>query len=288
MLVTMMWNASNRMVDARVQDVAAQSAARRPTRQSPSVLTKIGTALESEDTAISAGLRASLLHAGLYRRHSTSIYLISRLVLLFVPMLVGWGLASIGMLTWRQGVGYGTLVGIFGSLAPMLWLKQLKRNRQQNIRRALPDALDVIVICLEAGISLPGSLKRVTEELKEVHPLLAHELAIVLREIQLGRTTGDALGAFADRVDTEELRSLAAVVIQAERYGASVVNALRVHASDLRLRRHQYAEATSPKSRCQANFPDRLLYFPRPLHRLDGAGRCAIGRNVAATGLLSD
>ena len=258
----MMWNASNRMVEARVQSVASQDITRRPVRRSPSAIARIGTALESEDETKSAGLRSSLLQAGLYQRHSTTMYLLSRAVLLFVPIVVGWGLASVGMLTWRQGIGYGTAVGIFGSLAPMLWLKQLKRKRQKNIRRAIPDALDIMVICLEAGISLPGSIQRVTEELKDAHPLLAHELAIVLKEIQLGRTTGDALRGFADRLDTEELRSLAAVVVQAERYGASVVNALRVHANDLRLKRHQYAEGQAQKAVVKLIFPTVFFIFP--------------------------
>jgi tight adherence protein C len=166
------------------------------------------------------------------------------------------------MMTSRQGILLGFLVGVLGNMIPVLWLGHLKRRRQKNIRRAVPDALDVIVICLEGGVSLNGSFQRVAEELKQAHPLLSSEMAIVLREIQLGRSTGEAMRNFADRFDAEELRSLAAVIIQAERFGASIVEALRVHADDLRLRRHQYAEAEAQKAPVKLVFPTVLFIFP--------------------------
>ena len=96
-------------------------------------------------------------------------------------------------------------------------------HRQTRLRRALPDALDVMVVCLEGGLSLQGTLSRVGRELDTAHPLLAHELGIVDREIQLGRSTGDAMRQMAERFDLEELRSLASVISQTERYGAGVV-----------------------------------------------------------------
>jgi tight adherence protein C len=181
---------------------------------------------------------------------------------MIAPLLVGVGLSLVGMLSLLEGIIFGTFVGLLGYLAPALWLAHLKRSRQTQIRRALPDALDVIVVCLEGGLSLSGAMEKVSVELNDAHPLLASELAIVRREIQLGRTTGQALKQFADRFDAEELRSLASVVIQAERFGASIVKAFRVHADSLRLRRYQYAEAQAQKAPVKLIFPTVLFIFP--------------------------
>jgi tight adherence protein C len=126
----------------------------------------------------------------------------------------------------------------------------------------MPDALDVIVVCVEGGLSLPASFARVSAELREAHPLLADEMSILQREVQLGRTTGEALREFADRFDVDELRSLASVVTQAERFGASIVNALRVHADTLRVKRHQNAEAMAQKAPVKLIFPTVLMIFP--------------------------
>jgi tight adherence protein C len=126
----------------------------------------------------------------------------------------------------------------------------------------MPDALDVIVVCLEGGLSLPGSIHRVSTELRTAHRTLAAEMTIVQREIQLGRSTGEALQRFANRFDVEELRSLASVILQAERFGASVIKALKVHADSLRLKRRQKAEEMAQKASVKLVFPTVLFIFP--------------------------
>jgi tight adherence protein C len=141
-------------------------------------------------------------------------------------------------------------------------LDRKKRDRQNQVRRSLPDALDVIVVCLEGGLSLPASFARVGSELRTAHPLLASEMRILDREIQMGRSTGEALKQLAGRFDLSELRSLASVVIQAERFGASVNKALRVHADSLRLKRQQRAEELAHKAGTKMLFPTVLFILP--------------------------
>ena len=225
-------------------------------------LPQLGTVLMPEDEAKISRLKSRLTQAGLYRRHSSAVYLGVKLIFMIAPMAAGIALSGIGMMTLLEGILFGAIVGLVGNVAPGLWLNRLKRSRQKQIRRAIPDALDVIVVCLEGGLSLSGSLAKVSDELNTAHPLLAEELSIVRREVQLGRTTGDALRQFANRFDAEELRNLASVVIQAERYGASIVKALRVHADSLRLRRYQYAEAQAQKAPVKLIFPTVLCIFP--------------------------
>src|SRR5207247_8393608 len=107
----------------------------------------------------------------------------------------------------------------------------------------------------EGGLSLPAALQRVASELQAAHPLLAGELAIVQRQVQLGQSTGEALRQFANRADLEEIRGLASVIMQAERFGASLVKALQVHADMLRNKRIQYAEEMAQKAAIKILFP---------------------------------
>jgi tight adherence protein C len=156
----------------------------------------------------------------------------------------------------------GLCLGILGLVGPGLWLDAMKRGRQTVIRRSLPDTLDLLVVCVEAGMSLPAALVRVTRELCTAYPMLAMELIIVHREIQLGATSGEALRRFADRFDLGELRSLSSVIRQAERFGASITNAIQVHADTLRHQRMEQARQRAQQAAVKLLFPTILCIFP--------------------------
>jgi tight adherence protein C len=147
-------------------------------------------------------------------------------------------------------------------IAPSFWLDHMKKKRQTAFRRSLPDALDVLVICLEGGLSLAAALRRIAVELRSAHPALAAELNIIQREVQMGRSEGEALREFASRADLEEIRSLAAVILQAERFGAGLVRSLRVHADTLRLKRLQHAEEMAGKASTKMLFPTVFCILP--------------------------
>jgi tight adherence protein C len=166
------------------------------------------------------------------------------------------------MVAVRPAFLAGGCLGILGMIGPSFWLDSRKGERQSNFRRALPDALDILIICLEGGLSLQASIRRIATELRTAHPLLAAELAIVEREIQLGRSAGEALHQMGLRTDLEEVRTLASVITQAERFGASLVKSLRVHAETLRLKRRQHAEEMAQKAAIKIMFPTLLFIFP--------------------------
>jgi tight adherence protein C len=191
-----------------------------------------------------------------------AVFLGVKLLLAVAPTALALLAASVGLVPFMEGLLGGCVLSLVGLIAPSFWLDRRKVRRQTELRRALPDALDVIVVCLEGGLSLPGSVRRVAGELRTAHPLLARELEIVQREVQLGRTTGEALRQMADRADLEELRSLASVVAQSERFGASLVKALRVHAESLRYKRLQYAEEMAQKAATKVLFPTVLFILP--------------------------
>ena len=167
-----------------------------------------------------------------------------------------------------------------GTLLPGLVIKRIKQARQRQIRRSLPDTLDVLVICLEGGLSLPASFARVTEELDAAFPLLAKEMNIVRRQIELGQPTADAFREFSQRFDVDELRSLALLIGQSEKFGASLVRTLRIQADSLRLKRYQWAEGEAQKAPLHLIFPTVLCIFPALLHRAHGSGDRATLPNI--------
>jgi tight adherence protein C len=227
-----------------------------------SALPKMGASLLPKDEGERTQLQTRLIHAGLYGRQAILIFLGVKLLLMVGPLVVGLVLGFLGMVPLVHGLIVGALLGVLGMIGPSFWLDNRKAARQTAFRRALPDALDVLVICLEGGLSLTGALRRVASELKTAHPLLAAELRIAQREVQLGRATGEALRQFGERTDLDEVRSLASVVIQAERFGASLVNALRVHAETLRENRLHRAEEMAQKAAIKILFPTLLFIFP--------------------------
>ena len=203
-----------------------------------------------------------LVQAGLYRRNSVVFYMVAKAILMILPIVGAVMLSGAGLIRLGPALFYGVVTGIAGTIIPSVWLDIQKRKRQSALRRSLPDAVDVIVICVEAGLSLPAALVRVSKELATAHPMLATEMIIVHREIQIGYSTGEALRRFADRFDVEEIRSLSSVVQQAEKYGASIVKALRVHSESLRIKRFQRAEERARQAAVKLLIPTILFIFP--------------------------
>jgi tight adherence protein C len=149
-----------------------------------------------------------------------------------------------------------------GFLVPDFWLGNRIKARQTNVRLGLPDALDLIVVCVEAGLGVDRAILRAGEELRLSQPAIADEFALVTLEQRAGRSRGDAWKNFADRCGVESVRSLASILIQADKFGTSVGKALRSHAETLRTRRRQDAEEQAAKTTVKLVFPLVLFIFP--------------------------
>ena len=272
LLVYTLVGAKRTRLDVRLEDLEEQGAAgttgypaARSAQANPftqTTLPKLGTALMPDDEGERTLLRARLIHAGLYGRQTLPIFLGAKLLLIVTPVVAGLALALTGLIRTEYAILGGGCFGIAGMIGPGFWLDGRKKKRQTSLRRALPDALDLLVICLEGGLSLPASLRRVGAELRTAHALLALELNIVQREIQLGSSPGESLHKMGVRSDLEEIRSMASVITQAERFGASLVKSLRVHAETLRTKRQQYAEEMAAKAAVKVLFPTLLFIFP--------------------------
>lgn len=152
--------------------------------------------------------------------------------------------------------------GIAGFLLPEIWLTWRVRRRQRRLLRGLPDALDLLVVCVEAGLGLDQALYRVAQEIRIVHPELSDELQLVNLEMRVGKSRVDALRELAVRTGVEDLKGLVAMLIQTDRFGTNLAQALRVHSDNLRTKRRQRAEETAAKATVKMVPPLVFFIFP--------------------------
>jgi tight adherence protein C len=156
---------------------------------------------------------------------------------------------------------YMACLGV-GFLLPDFWLGRQIKKRQSKLRRALPDVLDLLVICIEAGLSLDQATMRTTQELAKAHPALCDELTIVVLEQRAGRPRTDCWKHLAERTDVDTLRSLVSVLVQSEQFGTSIAKTLRTHSDTLRTQRIQKVEEQAAKTTVKLVFPLVLFIFP--------------------------
>lgn len=186
--------------------------------------------------------RVWLIQAGLREPRHASYYFGARLVL-----------ALLGLIAVISFSGFHSLyllvcVPAFGFFLPRFFLKRMIKDRQQRIRLALPDALDLTVICVEAGLALDQALMRVGKDLHHAHPDLSDEFHLVNLEMRAGKPRAEALRNLVDRTGVDDIRSLVGTLIQTDRFGTSVAQALRVHSDSLRTARRQRAEEQAAKT----------------------------------------
>lgn len=161
----------------------------------------------------------------------------------------------------------GVLVG--GNI-PKLWVAHRISRRRDEIRRSVPSVLDLMVVCVEAGLSLNAAIQKIAAETKSAYQALCEELHLVNQEILIGKTRADAFRNLARRTGVDELRSLAVMLIQADKLGTSIASSLRVLADSLRVKRRQRAEEAAHKTSIKLIFPLVLLIFPELLVILVG------------------
>lgn len=157
---------------------------------------------------------------------------------------------------------WGLLGAAIGFYLPRYILHKKIAGRQQRITWALADSMDLIVVAVEAGLGLNAALNRVGEEIKDLHPDMHGEMALVNLEIRVGRSREEALRNLAERTGVDDIRSFVALLIQSDRYGSSIAKAVRVFADSLRTKRRQRAEQASQKAALKLLFPLTLFLFP--------------------------
>lgn len=149
-----------------------------------------------------------------------------------------------------------------GYLIPDMWLTWRVSVRKHKLRKALPDALDLLVICVEAGLGLDQALMKVSQDMRIAHPALSEELQLVNMEMRIGKARMDALRELARRTGLDDIKALVAMLIQTERFGTSIGQSLRVFSDDMRLKRRQRAEEMSAKTSVKMVPPLVFFIFP--------------------------
>ncbi len=215
-----------------------------------------------KDSAKRKALRQTLLQAGIHGERAVTIVLGLKLgLLLALPILTLSFLLGrpIHKLVLLGGL---YLLAIFGYLLPDLVLGRLVEARKKRIREGLPDALDLMVVCVEAGQGLNAALKRVADELMLSNPTVARELLLVNLEISAGMEREQALRNLGERTGVEEVASLCAILIQSDRFGTSIGTALKVQSETLRTTRRQKLEELAAKTPVKLVFPLIFFIFP--------------------------
>ena len=239
------------------------------------VLIPIGEMLPRSPAEMSRQERR-LVQAGIRRKDAVLLLNASHLLIAGLLLLL---FASKGYL-YRQPMLFGVLSLLGGAAIPDIWLKSRTEKRKLNIQHGLPDAMDLAVIAIEAGLGLDQALSRVGNEIRVAHPDLADELHLRNLEVNMGRSRSDAFRNLADRTGVEDLKALVAILIQTDRFGTSVGQALRTFSDSLRTKRRQVAEEKAAKLAIKMVVPMMLFIFPGILIVILGPAMIAIVRDL--------
>jgi tight adherence protein C len=214
---------------------------------------------EGERSKVAAQLR----HAGFRGESAVSIfYGIKSLLALALPLVVLAVVQGVPRLSSLEVIGWCLGASGLGLLAPNAVLARLVERRHRELRNGFPDALDLLVVCVESGLGLSAALQRVAGELEVSHPKLAAELALVNAEIRAGVDREAALRNLADRTGLDDIRGLVGLLVQTMRFGTGVADALRIYSSEFRDRRMQRAEEAAAKISTKLIFPLVCCLFP--------------------------
>ena len=244
--------------------LSRSDADRRPANKAKveQILTNLGEAAAKpfmpESSEKQFVIRRNLARAGIYTPRGIRLVAGAKVICLGVGLVLGYFAGNaLDMLFLCLPLG-----GIVGYVAPMLWLKLKTKSNQAQLTNGLADALDLMVVCIEAGLTMDAALQRIGGELAVAHPSLSRELGLTHMETRVGLTRSEALRNMGQRTGNAALQSLSSMLIQAERFGTSIADALRVHAESLRINRQMAAEEIAGKASVKMSFPLVLCIFP--------------------------
>ena len=219
-------------------------------------LKRIGNAVPKSPSEMSK-LQLRLVHAGFRRQDA---------IVVFLGIRAGCALAVFAVMAapflFRATIPLALGGAGFGYLLPGIVLARMAKRRQHKVRLATPDALDLLVVSVEAGLGLDQALQRVGEELTTVHPALSDDLRLINLELRAGKPRSEALHNLAARTGVDDLTSLVAILVQTDKFGTSVAQALRVYSDVLRTKRRQRAEEAAAKTAVKMVFPLVICIFP--------------------------
>jgi len=271
-----------RMIGMR-DDVDGNNKPRLLSRESGGLAAKISRPMHGqaavEDRSMRNRLRLSLIQAGFRSDQALYNYLAIR-VLLPLSLVVVYLVTRFFYRLTTDIILYIVILAALGFLLPKIWLSLAIRARQERIFKGLPDALDLMVVCVEAGLGLDMTFKRVGEEIKMTCKDLSDEFTLTTLEVRAGKSRDEAFKNMALRTNTPEVNNLMTVLTQTSRFGTSLATALRVHADAMRVKRRQIAEETAAKSTVKIIFPLVIFIFPAIFVVIIGPGAIRIVKTL--------
>lgn len=226
-------------------------------RRSENILKPLGEMIPRSPEEMSRQERR-LVKAG-FRRKDAPVLFYGIKVALALLLLLGFG--ATGYLG-NNPLLYSVLAILLGAMLPDMWMGRRIARRKENIQLAIPDALDLTVVCVEAGLGLDQSLMRIGQEIRSIHRDLSDELRLLNLEVNAGKSRAQSLRNLANRTEVDDLKALVAVLIQTDRFGTSVAQSLRVFSDSLRIKRRQRAEERAAKTTIKMIPP--LVFFILP------------------------
>jgi tight adherence protein C len=226
------------------------------------LLSTLGTRVSDAGGTSMSQTRQWLAHGGYRSEQAGTIFLGMRVTSAALGIASILLLSAVAQLSFQQILMLAAIGGLFGWMLPYFIVSRKVRKRQDSIRLALPDSLDLMVVCVEAGLALNQAIVRVAEEIDRVSPEMSEELTVVNLEIRAGTPRDEALRHFSERTGVEDVKAFVSMLLQTDRFGTSIADSLRVHADTLRTKRRQRAEEAAAKLTVKMLFPLIMFVFP--------------------------
>jgi tight adherence protein C len=276
-----------RVLDPNARRPSAANLARQQDRFQAKVAvaaTKLGKTLKPTNEEELGKVRLELLNAGFRGENAVQVFYGLKILamLLFLALAAPAAVGSYGVS--QKGITWAVLAAGLGFYLPGIVVAQIKKRRAESVFLGLPDAIDLMVVCVEAGLGLDTAMRRVTIELASASAALCEEFAIANFQVQMGRARKDVLRDLGIRTGVDDVRALAAVIIQAEKFGSSIGGALRVQSDAMRVKRRQLAEERAAKTAVKIMIPLVLFIFPGVFVVLVGPAGIQIARTMMSGG----
>ncbi len=218
--------------------------------------------LQPKTTEEVSKAKEKLTQAGFRGEKAPEIYWSLKMVGLVSGFVLGGGTVVMTRGLDTDSLTYAGIIAGIAFFLPEVVLWLLTKNRKDQIFYSLPDALDLMVVCVESGLGLDQAMRKVAEEMKKTYRVIAGEFSLCNFQLQMGRARNDVLHDLGARTGVEDLKALAAILIQADKFGSSIAQALRVQSDSMRTRRSQMAEEKAAKTAVKLIFPLVLFIFP--------------------------
>ncbi len=250
-------------VKRRIEGVKHRAKAEPSRGHADDLLHRLGTTLIPKAEEKRAKLAFQLETAGYRSAYALAYFYGIKLIgLMLAPVLVLGGITLLTNRAVLDDLSIAIMAGLIAFLAPSYWLRMAMRKRKEKLRKALPDALDLMVVCTEAGLGLSAAMKRVADEIGMQHPELADELQLLLMQTRAGMDSHAALKELERRTDLEDISAFVTTLIQAMRFGTSIGQALRVFAEEMRDKRLQRAQEKAARLSLTMLIPIAFCMLP--------------------------